>query len=79
MMPDTGVLANTSSTLHGSINLFKKTYSSSFRITIEGPILFLSVITSLLEKMESCLTSLTRLHHSQTPDYITLKQPWQTA
>ena len=53
--------------------LYRKTYSSSFRIAIEGPLLLLPNNTSLPDKKESCLTRFTRLHYSQTNTTDSLK------
>ena len=61
-----------------SINFSGKNFSSSFRITIEGPTLLLLVETSLADQMELSLTRLFRRHYSQTSLTNGLKIGWQT-
>ena len=57
---------------------WKKTYSSSFRITVEGLVLLLPNITSVQDKMESSLTWMTRLNFSHTTTTDSLRIGWQT-
>ena len=60
------------------INFSELIYSSSFRITIEGPILLLLVETSLADQMELSPTRFSRRNYSQTSMTHGLKIGWQT-